>query len=274
MDITEKSKIPLEILVSTMNRVTLDFLFKMFQNNNLNKYQILVINQTTENNLLHSDYDNIRVINSFQKGLSRSRNLAIENAVGDICLLADDDVIYLKDFESHIINIHKKLSDADVITFKTLTPTKEPYSNYPNNIKPLGKFYKKVLSIEISFVRKSFSTHSIQFDEMFGLGSDFEDGENRILFKEIQSKGLKAYFVPEFIVIHEQFNSSSEVTSDRFIFARGALNYKLYGIYAYVYITKLIFSIFRKRLINFKDISSKFNMGLKGINAYKKSVNG
>ena len=45
-----------------------------------------------------SDFENIRVINSFEIGLSKSRNLAIKNALGDICIIADDDIEYVEDF--------------------------------------------------------------------------------------------------------------------------------------------------------------------------------
>ena len=75
----------------------------MFANNTLEDYRILIINQTTKDNLLESELTNVRVINSFEKGLSKSRNLAIRNAMGDICLIADDDITYKKGFKKDII---------------------------------------------------------------------------------------------------------------------------------------------------------------------------
>ena len=163
MNIAEKKEIPLEILVATMNRNSLEFLYHMFQHNTIDDFQILVVNQTTEDCLLESNIDNIRVINSFEIGLSRSRNLAIRHAIGEICLIADDDVIYIKDFDKVILKNYETVSNAHLITFKTLTTENKPYSNYPDRILSLGSFYKKVLSIEISFKRQALVDNQLFF---------------------------------------------------------------------------------------------------------------
>ena len=82
----------IEFIVSTMNRTDLSFIDKMFVNIDVAKVRILAVNQCTTipvpiNNL--SDRQNIRVISIDQKGLSRSRNVALENATGELCVLAD-----------------------------------------------------------------------------------------------------------------------------------------------------------------------------------------
>lgn len=271
MNITEASSFQLEILVSTMNRNSLEFLEVMFQNNTLSEYQILIINQTTADCLLTSERPNVRVINSFERGLSKSRNLAMNHAIGDICLLADDDVIYLKGFETLVLQSHKRLKDADLITYKTLTTEDRPYYEYPKNESVLGRFCKYVLSIEISFKRKSIVESKVRFNENFGLGATFQDSENYIFLQDLMHQcNHKLMFVPEFIVIHEPFSSSSQVDSDRLIFARSALSYKRYGNAAYIYVAKLIYFLFRKNYIKFKDINHKINVAHSGIATYKK----
>ncbi len=270
MNKTEASSLQLEILVSTVNRNSLDFLQEMFQNNSISDYQILIINQTSEDNLLHSDEPNISVINSFEIGLSKSRNLAMENAIGDICLLADDDVIYLKDFEKTILESYRGHNNADVITFKTLTTENKPYSKYPNQIEKLGAFSKYILSIEISFRRLSIVNNNIHFNENFGLGATFEDSENYVFFKDLfANKNLNLLFVPEYIVMHKPFSSSNDIASDRMVFARSALNYRLYGNAAYAYVAKLIFFLVRKKMISIDKIKHKFKVAHSGIKAYK-----
>ncbi len=270
----DKSEVPLEILVSTVNRNSLDFLEVMFQNNNISDYQILVINQTSENHTLNSNDPKIRVINSFEKGLSKSRNLAIENAIGDICLLADDDVVYIEGFEKPIIEGYRHLEDADIITFKTLTTENKPFSKYPKRTSQLKSFSKYVLSIEISFRRLSIVNRVIRYDEFFGLGAIFQDSENYLFLLGLQKQtNLKLYFIPEFIVMHPPLTSSDEVVSDRLIFARCALNYKLYGNAGYVYVFKYLFYLLRHRLIAFNEINDKFKVAHSGIQTYKKLNN-
>lgn len=269
MNTSKALPLQLEILVSTVNRTSLEFLHAMFQHNQLDDFHILVVNQTTPNHTLHSSNPKIRVINSYDKGLSKSRNLAIENAVGDICLLADDDVVYIAGFEKCIINGYGTLPAASIICFKTLTTENLPYSQYPKKIGHLSGF-KYVLSIEISFKRLPLVNNKIRFNEHFGLGAIFQDSENYIFLKELNTQNkLKAFFVPEFIVIHEPLSSSDDISSDRFIFARSALNFKFFGYFAYVYILKLIFFLLRKNLIKFNDIGHKFKVAHSGIETYK-----
>ncbi|TYA58292.1 glycosyltransferase family A protein [Formosa maritima] len=275
MNILEKSKIPLEILVATTNRTNLDFIYNMFKNNVLEDYYILIINQTTKEEVLISELPNVRVINSFERGLSKSRNLAIREAIGEICLLADDDVVYQRHFEKPILESFKNMPEAGIISFKTITTDGKRYSNYPNQKINLQKFYKKVLSIEISFKRDAIIKNKLFFNENFGLGSVFQDGENRLFFEDVfKTNQIKAYFSPEFIVIHEPLSSSDDVASDRFIFARSALNYKLHGNFAWLYVIRLIVSLVRKKLISFSEISSKFRVANQGIKTYKSMLHG
>lgn len=271
MNKNEASSLQLEILVSTVNRNSLDFLFQMFQNNHIEEYHILVINQTTESCLLHSEFSHIRIINSFEKGLSKSRNLALKNAVGEICLLADDDVIYLKDFEKLILKSYAIHKNADLIAFKTLTTENEPYSEYPKESSKLRAFSKYVLSIEISFKRLSILNAEIYFNVHFGLGATFQDSENYVFLKDLmQVDNFNLWFVPEFIVMHEPTSSSNDIFSDRLVFARSALNYKLYGNAAYVYVAKLIFFLLRKKMISVDEIIPKFKVAHSAIKTYKK----
>ena len=57
----------------------------------------MIINQTTQDKQLESDLSNVRVINAFELGLSKSRNLALQHSTADIVLFADDDVEYVPD---------------------------------------------------------------------------------------------------------------------------------------------------------------------------------
>ncbi len=274
MNIEQKRELQLEVLVSTQNRNNLDFLHNMFNNNSIEEHNILIVNQTSEPNLLKSDYTNVRVINSFEKGLSKSRNLAIENANADICLIADDDVVFEPDFSQIILDAYISNQDADILTFQTLTTHNEAYSKYPKSTTRLKPFLKKVLSIEVTFKRASIISHSSRFNENFGLGGHFEDSETYLFLRQaILNNNLKAYFVPRFIVKHQPTSSSDDVASDRFIYARSALNYKLYGRFSYLYILKLLFSLARKGKLKFSQIGKKFKIAKQGINHFKKLNN-
>ncbi|MCB0744117.1 MAG: glycosyltransferase family 2 protein, partial [Ignavibacteriae bacterium] len=108
----------LEILIATQNRTSLDFLSKMFPKSDFNAIKILIVNQTVKSKKLISDIPNIRVINAFEKGLSKSRNLALKNASCDIVLIADDDVVYEQGFFKIILDAFNSLPREELITFK------------------------------------------------------------------------------------------------------------------------------------------------------------
>lgn len=267
MSKVKDKSIELEILISTMNRTSLDFLSKMFINHNYLDFNVLIINQTTEDKLLKSEHPTIRVINSFDKGLSKSRNIAINKAIKPICLLADDDVVFLEDFDKIIINAHTKY-EHPIITFQTLTSNDDSYWNYPSEPRFLDDFMiRKTLSIEISI--KKDSLKDLIFNELFGLGATFEDGENFIFLSEAKKKSIKLWFVNKSISIHEPFSSSDEVQSNRFLYARGAINAYKYGNIAYFWVLKFVLFLLRKKYISLSDIKSKIKIGFKGIQNFK-----
>ena len=63
-----------------MNRSNFEFLQSMFLFSGFYNFNILIVNQTTKDTILKSDLDTIKVINVFEKGLSKNRNLALQNA--------------------------------------------------------------------------------------------------------------------------------------------------------------------------------------------------
>lgn len=99
-----------EVLVSTMN---LENTEKLIESMNI-KTKYTIINQVKEKVNLPNEKN---VYNYNEIGLSKSRNRAIEHAVSDICLIADDDVKYVDNYEQIIKNAYEKNKNADIIIF-------------------------------------------------------------------------------------------------------------------------------------------------------------
>lgn len=260
----------LEVLISTQNRTSLDFLSNMFPNGNFKAFKILIVNQTTSDKNLISDVENVRVLNSYEKGLSKSRNLALQNASCEIVLVSDDDVIYEQDFYRVILKAFNESPKADLITFKAKNFDGEAYRNYPNaNYKYSLKSIRGVISWEIAFNVKNINELGVSFDERFGLGSQFTTAEEYIFAREVVEKGEQSYFSNQFIVSHPNVNSGMDFGSDRIIYARSALNYKLHNFLAYFWLLKFVFFLVRHKFIKSSDVFRKLNVGLKGIRDYK-----
>ncbi|MCF7569495.1 glycosyltransferase [Sabulilitoribacter arenilitoris] len=261
----------LEILISTMYKTSLSFLDNMFPHHDLKKLNLLIINQTEKGDELNSNYKNIRIINSYEKGLSISRNIAIKNAIGDICLIADDDVEYLPNFECKIFEAFSKLQHFSIIQFKIKTFSGVAYKNYPKLSKRLtrNKDLISASSIEIAFKRKEIIEKNILFNPLFGLGSYFKSGEEYLFFKKALKTNLEVYFENLFIVKHKLERSTSNVASDNFVETKAALYYYNYKNLSYAFLFKFIFFLLRKQKISFKQFTIKYKVGVAGINKFK-----
>ncbi|MEZ4791903.1 MAG: glycosyltransferase [Gelidibacter sp.] len=271
MNITEETNIPLEILIATMNRGSLDFLDEMFINTDSSKCHLLIINQTTPELLLASNKPNIRVINSFERGLSKSRNLALQNAKGDIVLIADDDIVFEEGFFKHILQSFKLKTEAAMITFIAMNLDGTPYRNYRKSAHWHDfKSIHDVISWEIAFRVQRIKDLNIQFDENFGLGSIFQTGEEYIFVRDVLIAGGKCYFENVPIVSHPEYSSGKDEGSDRLVYARAAIQYKVNKGLSYLWLPKYLFFLLRHDFIRFDEIRHKLAQGLKGIQDYKK----
>ena len=143
------ASVPFEILISTMFRSDLSFLETMFPDGDYSKYAILIVNQTDAARQLQSDQENVRVINTEERGLPQSRNMAIRNAIGEICLVADDDVLYVPDLGSSILNAYMTYLDAAVVTFQLQNSKGELFRKYPNVTRHTNTSYKTVNGIDV-----------------------------------------------------------------------------------------------------------------------------
>ena len=99
----------LELLLSTMNLKDETENNKLIQKMNVN-INTLTINQITNKNIKETNNltSKNKLISVRDKGLSKSRNMAINNSEADICIIADDDVIYKDNFQNIIKKEYKQ----------------------------------------------------------------------------------------------------------------------------------------------------------------------
>ncbi len=267
-----ENQIDFEILISTMDQTSLSFLEAIFPHHNLENLNILIVNQTKVGKELYSNQKNIRVINSYERGLSKSRNLAIQNALGKICLLADDDIEYLPSFENTVKKGFKENSKATVILFKIDTFTGEIYKIYPNTSKQLirKKELRNASSVEIAFKRNDIVTNEITFNLNFGLGSQFPSGEEYLFLKDVFNKGLQICFENSAIVKHHFISSTSNLAHEKFIRTQAAIHYSDYKMFSYLALLKFILYLVRKRQIPLNCVFSKYRIGLEGIKSFRR----
>tara|TARA_B100000524_G_scaffold210039_1_gene109841 strand:- start:313 stop:1140 length:828 start_codon:yes stop_codon:yes gene_type:complete len=261
--------IDFEILISTQSQTSLDFLVPMFKGLDFRAYNLLIINQTPDSEDLISGYDNVRVINFPEKGLAKSRNLAIQNAIGSVCLFADDDIVYEKDFKEKIMSSHMTRPGSDIITFKMRDFNGNDFRDYPKHKLHDKKSLATANSVVISFKKKAIQNH-VFFDTLFGLGSEFSTGDEYVFLRDALDKKKIITFEPIVILNHPVFSSGQAVTKDCILFARAALFYRFEGALAYLKLLEHLLMLVYKRQLMLGEVFSKYKVGLKGIFRFKK----
>lgn len=181
-------------LVSTMNQSDASLASKM----NIQKENYTIINQVTDKDitsLVEVHEAGKKFLSVRDRGLSKSRNMAIRNSNGDICVICDDDMEYSMSAKD-IAQYYDRYPHADIILFKVKGPAKS-YWDKPRELGFAGSM--KAMSVEITFRRERVLSRGIAFDDNFGAGATYYLGEENIFLWDCLRQNLKIVFVPEYI---------------------------------------------------------------------------
>lgn len=215
----------LEVLISCMHNKNFD----LIDSTNLKDVNALIINQCDCENesVVEEGIDRIRhrMINTPSRGLSVSRNLAVDNAMGDVVLLCDDDEKLVDGLEHIIIDAYNGNPSADVICFRVDAPRKKMMKkrHVLNYVTAL-----KIASWQISFKPDSIKKAGIRFDEKFG--SPYGSGEENIFLYDCLRHHLKVIYVP--VTIGKIFPTESQWFkgyNEKFFFNQGKKMKRLMG---------------------------------------------
>ena len=235
----------LEVLLSCMNQEK----FSIIEDSNLTNIDTLIINQCNREEEIILD-DKHRVINTMTVGLSVSRNIGLENARREICLLGDDDETFVDGLEDIVLNAYKRIKNADIIIFKA--------ANWPEVFKGKAKRLSKlellkVSSVQISFKRKSV-VGKVKFDSFLGAGTPNGSGEENKFLLECYKKGLKIYYVPvEILTLRDAGSTWFKGFDEGYFYRRGYTTRYIYGLgFAIVY---AVYFIIMKRNLYKSNLS-------------------
>lgn len=228
----------------------------------------VVINQCDVNDYLedHTDNRTVRVFSVTDRGLTKSRNLAISKSTADVCLLADDDELFVPNLEAGVTDAYESLPDADIIIFKM----KGRESSFSDKVQEL-KFPKimKVSSWQISFRRKSLLESGLRFDELMGSGTGNGAEEEFKFLTDARKLGLKIYYVPfEIAEVDQKYYVPSDEAElsdgksqwfsgfdERFFENRGSTTRYIMG--APLAVVYAVYYCLKKRNLYNRDITTK-----------------
>ncbi|WP_461205040.1 glycosyltransferase family A protein [Clostridium sp. DL1XJH146] len=223
----------LQVLLSIMNRDDFTIVEKM----NIQS-KAIVINQCDKNQFEKLRYkgNSIEFISLAERGVGLSRNNALMRATEDICLFADDDIVYVDGYKDIVINAFQNNPKADFIVFNV--PSKNP--DDPSSIikrKNRVRFFtcQRYGTFQMAVKTKKIREKNIYFSLLFGGGAKYSAGEDSIFITECIKKKLKVYAEPTIIgTVSQQESTWFKGYTDKFFLDRGALFHCLWKKWAWI----------------------------------------
>lgn len=181
-----------QVLVAAMNQYNHSLLEKMHIQSD-----VIVGNQCDFNGIEHFVYKGYSAtyLNFEERGVGLNRNNTLMRATGDICLFADDDMVYVENYPELIEKAFWDYPDADIIAFNLVE--KIPTRYIIKKAKRI-RFYNFLtygtarIAVRLSKVREN----GISFNLCFGGGTEHCHGEDNIFIADCLKRGLKMYAVP------------------------------------------------------------------------------
>lgn len=235
---------------------------------------VVVVNQCDHDSVEEFDFVNkkgrtchCKFINTTERGLSRSRNMAIRNAWGDICQICDDDEVLADDGEDKILKAYTENPDAGVIAFALIR--NDNGKTYPVEKMTLGfKQILKTCSLQVTFSRNLLKLHGIQFDEMLGSGTGNGGGEENKFMLDWRKSKTKMLYYPDIIATVNPGESQwFHGYDEKFFYNLGWTDRRVFGpVLGLIYI--IYWPIFRKGYYSKRSKISTFTAITAGIKGY------
>lgn len=217
----------ISILVSTVD----DWLAKnpdFFENIDFEICEVIVIQQLIKSNIELKLNNPSKVFSYKEKGVSLSRNKALEKASAPIALMADDDTYFIKGFENIIIEAYKQHQDAHIITFQAMNTEGDFFKKYSNQAyKHNFRTILKISNIEVSINLSKLKNRKL-FDENYGPGSACICGSDTVFVVDTFNKGWNMYYIPKPIVVHPPV-SSGRTYSEFQTYHKGIMYRRCFG---------------------------------------------
>lgn len=172
--------------------------------------------------------DDITISPTTSVGLSNNRNHALNEASGDLCLIADDDLTYTPHQLLSIIATFNANPSVDIALFKYSGGDSKTYPDYEFclNNEPKGYY---ITSFEIAFRRQRIDK-SLRFDPRLGVGAAMPAGEEAIFIHHALKRGLYCKFFPFIITHHAALTTGTRTPTPGVLQANGVVVAVKYGL--------------------------------------------
>lgn len=256
-----------QVLISTMNKRNREDIKSLLKKMNI-KRNYYIVNQSSHSDIPYIYHTENGEVHTYkEKGLSRSRNRCLFESKNDICLISDENVTYVDNFDNIIINQFINHKEYDVIAFyvenaKRINNLKNGRVNLLNSMK--------LCSVQIAFRKKSIIEKNIQFDERFGTGSNlYKSGEENIFLADCIKNKLKIYYCPIKIgVLNEHQSTWFKGFNEEYFVSKGACYKRIFRNMAILINIQFLirkYKLYKKNISFFKAYKA-MNKGSRQIN--------
>lgn len=252
----------LQVLVSTMYQKD----FSLLETMNI-RSDAVIVNQCEKDSVLEFEFrgHTIKWINSTERGIGKSRNMAIFYSTNDILLFSDDDVVFEDNAPEVITDFFSNETKYNLATFnfESLNPkrpekiTKRNHTLFFWNCLGYGAF-------RIAVDREHLLKNNVFFSLLFGGGAIYQAGEDNLFITQCLRRGMKGVASNKKLGTVAQKNSTwFKGYNSEYYFDRGALFAAMYGRISYV-----VLLLFECKHFS-KSFFSSYSMGVKGIRSYR-----
>lgn len=215
---------------------------------------------------LEFDGHTAKMISTQTRGVGLNRNLALMYASADICLMADDDVIYHDDYQEVILREFREHPDADIFIFHFDTDSERKQVRYKKT-KKCGRFARQPWGgIRIAFRLSSVRKANIHFTTLFGGGCVFPSGEDSMWLTDARRRGLRFYVSKETIG-RVSFETSTWFSGvdEKFFYGKGAFYQAVHPRLKYLW---MLYFVLRTRKTGNLSFAERMRWMRKGCEGY------
>ncbi len=226
----------ISLIVATRNRkAELENFLLHLEQQTYRDFELLVVDQSDEegvNELLKQHPIRQQYFHSTQRGLARSRNIALPVAQGEILTFPDDDCWYPPDLLHAIVKWFETHSDIDMLSVVECNPQGRPMvpKNPPGpglcTDQPIGLLPERSVWMAQSsmlFMRRKVRDTVGFMDESIGVGAGtkYQSGEETDYFLRAMQAGFKLWFEPSMNVFHPELRELSRIRRTNYPYSVG-----------------------------------------------------
>lgn len=194
-------------------------------------------NQCDRDDLDKFEYNGhtMQMVSTTTRGVGINRNQVLMRANADICVLADDDMVFLDGYARAVQYWFNKLPEADILVFNLQEEKTRRFKN--DKVRRIHRFnYGRYGAARLAFRTDSIAFSGIMFHTQFGGGCQYSCGEDSLFLRDCLRKGLRIMAVPATLaMIHDGNSTWFQGYTDKYFFDKGVLYYALDRRFSRIY---------------------------------------